>query len=70
MITSLYQLDLNARYNYADYLKWQLEEYVDLIRGRYSGGLYFRVFIKILVGIVSYIINKLIGLFTASNSHW
>ncbi len=34
MITSLDQLDLNARYTYADYLKWQLEEYVELIRGK------------------------------------
>lgn len=34
MITSIDQLDLNARYTYADYLKWQLEEYVELIRGK------------------------------------
>lgn len=34
MITSLDQLDLNARYTYADYLKWHTEEYVELIRGK------------------------------------
>ena len=34
MITSLDQLDFNARYTYADYLKWQLNEYVELIRGK------------------------------------
>jgi Uma2 family endonuclease len=34
MITSIHQLDLNKRYTYADYLTWQFEEYVELIRGR------------------------------------
>ena len=34
MITSLDQLDLNAKYSYADYLKWQFEERVELIRGK------------------------------------
>ena len=34
MITSIDQLDLSKRYSYADYLKWQLEEYVELIRGK------------------------------------
>lgn len=34
MITSLDQLDLNKRYTYADYLTWQFEERVELIRGR------------------------------------
>jgi len=33
-ITSLNQLDLNARYSYADYLKWQLEERIELIKGK------------------------------------
>lgn len=33
-ITELSQLDLNATYSYADYLTWQLEETVELIRGK------------------------------------
>ena len=34
MITSLEQLDLNKTYSYADYLKWQFDECVELIRGK------------------------------------
>lgn len=34
MITSIDQLDQNAVYTYADYLKWQIEGYVELIRGK------------------------------------
>ena len=34
MITSLDQLDLDKTYTYADYLKWQFDEYVELIRGK------------------------------------
>ncbi|WP_139920574.1 Uma2 family endonuclease [Hymenobacter sp. DG01] len=33
-ITQLSQLDLSRRYTYADYLSWQLTEWVELIRGR------------------------------------
>lgn len=33
-ITSLSQLDLNKRYTYADYLTWQFDELVELIKGR------------------------------------
>lgn len=33
-ITQLSQLDLDATYSYADYLTWQLEESVELIRGK------------------------------------
>ncbi|MEY4209823.1 MAG: hypothetical protein RLZ92_201 [Pseudomonadota bacterium] len=33
-ITQLSQLDLNASYSYADYLTWQLEETVELIKGK------------------------------------
>ena len=33
-ITDIKQLDVNARYSYADYLKWRLEEYVELFRGK------------------------------------
>jgi Uma2 family endonuclease len=34
MITSLEKLDLNKKYTYADYLTWQLDEMVELIRGK------------------------------------
>lgn len=34
MITSLDQLDLSKQYSYADYLKWQFQERVELIKGR------------------------------------
>ncbi len=34
MITSLSQLDLNKSYTYADYLLWQFEERVELIKGK------------------------------------
>ena len=34
MITSIDQLDLDKTYTYADYLKWQSDEYVELIRGK------------------------------------
>jgi Uma2 family endonuclease len=33
-ITNLNQLDFNASYSYADYLKWQFEERIELIRGK------------------------------------
>lgn len=33
-ITSIDQLDLNKKYTYADYLTWQFEEMVELIRGK------------------------------------
>ena len=33
-ITSLDQLDLNATYSYADYLKWQIEDRIELIKGK------------------------------------
>jgi Uma2 family endonuclease len=34
MITSLDQLDFNATYSYADYLTWQFDEFVELIKGK------------------------------------
>ena len=33
MITDINQLDLNKQYTYADYLTWQFDERVELIRG-------------------------------------
>ena len=33
-ITQLSQLDLNAHYTYADYLTWQLDKTVELIKGK------------------------------------
>lgn len=35
MITDISQLDPNGTYTYADYLKWQFEEWVELLEGRY-----------------------------------
>jgi len=34
MITDISQLDPNGTYTYADYLKWQFDESVELIRGK------------------------------------
>ncbi|GAB3722805.1 Uma2 family endonuclease [Spirosoma lituiforme] len=34
MITDISQLDPNGRYTYADYLKWQFDESVELIKGK------------------------------------
>lgn len=34
MITDINDLDLNKRYTYADYLTWQFDEMVELIRGK------------------------------------
>lgn len=34
MITNINQLDLSKRYTYADYLTWQFDEMVELIRGK------------------------------------
>jgi Uma2 family endonuclease len=34
MITDINQLDLNKKYTYADYLTWQFEDMVELIRGK------------------------------------
>lgn len=35
MITDISQLDPNGTYTYADYLKWQFEEWIELLNGRY-----------------------------------
>jgi hypothetical protein len=34
MITKIDQLDKKGTYSYADYLTWQLEEMVELIKGK------------------------------------
>ncbi|MCB0846870.1 MAG: Uma2 family endonuclease, partial [Bacteroidetes bacterium] len=34
MITDINELDLDKRYTYADYLTWQFDEMVELIRGK------------------------------------
>ena len=36
MITDISQLDPNGTYTYADYLKWQFDESVELLRGKLS----------------------------------
>lgn len=33
-ITQLSQLDLNEHYNYADYMTWQLDDMIELIKGK------------------------------------
>ena len=57
MITSINQLDLTKKYTYADYLTWQFDEMVELIKGKilrmspapkrfhqeYSGNIYFEI---------------------------
>jgi hypothetical protein len=35
MITDINQLDLNKTYSYADYLTWQFQEKLELIKGKY-----------------------------------
>lgn len=35
MITDISQLDPNGTYTYADYLKWQFDEWVELLEGAY-----------------------------------
>jgi Uma2 family endonuclease len=34
MVTNINELDLNKRYTYEDYLTWQLDEMVELIKGK------------------------------------
>lgn len=34
MITDIHSLDPNGTYTYSDYLKWQFEEQVELIKGK------------------------------------
>ena len=34
MVTSITELDLAKKYTYADYLTWQFDEWVELIKGR------------------------------------
>ncbi|WP_369596812.1 Uma2 family endonuclease [Flavobacterium sp. FPG59] len=34
MITDINQLDLNKTYSYADYLTWQFQEKLELIKGK------------------------------------
>ncbi|MFZ1750882.1 MAG: Uma2 family endonuclease [Saprospiraceae bacterium] len=34
MVTDINQLDINGMYSYADYLKWQFDERVELLKGK------------------------------------
>ena len=34
MITNIGQLDLDGTYSYADYLKWQFDNFVEIIKGK------------------------------------
>jgi len=64
MITDISQLDLNKTYSYADYLTWQFEQYVELIKGKIwkmspaPRSMHQRVSWKIASKIDRYIDNK------------
>ncbi|TXB62836.1 Uma2 family endonuclease [Phaeodactylibacter luteus] len=71
MITSIDQLDLSKKYTYADYLTWQLDEMVELIRGKVvrmspaPGTSHQSASSNLHVAIGSYLIGKQCKLFSA-----
>ncbi|WP_282775761.1 Uma2 family endonuclease [Phaeodactylibacter xiamenensis] len=71
MITSIDQLDLSKKYTYADYLTWQLDEMVELIRGKVvrmapaPGTSHQSASSNLHVAIGSYLIGKKCKLFSA-----
>jgi len=71
MITSIDQLDLSKKYTYADYLSWQLDEMVELIRGKVvrmvpaPGTSHQSASSNLHVAIGSYLIGKKCKLFSA-----
>jgi Uma2 family endonuclease len=71
MITSIEQLDLSKKYTYADYLSWQLDEMVELIRGKVvrmapaPGTSHQSASSNLHVIIGSYLMNKDCKLFSA-----
>ncbi|MCI5089637.1 Uma2 family endonuclease [Phaeodactylibacter sp.] len=71
MITSIDQLDLSKKYTYADYLSWQLDEMVELIRGKVvrmapaPGTSHQSASSNLHVIIGSYLMNKGCKLFSA-----
>ena len=71
MITSIGQLDLSKKYTYADYLSWQLEDRVELIRGKvvqmvYTPGTSHQTASSNLHGVIgSYLKDKDCKLFSA-----
>lgn len=70
-ITQLSQLDLTQSYNYADYLTWQLNETVELIKGKIMlmapapNVDHQRITRKLLVAIDSYLTGKKCEVFSA-----
>ena len=71
MITNIDDLDPNKQYSYADYLTWQFDERVELIRGWISRmspaplRIHQRISTRITVQIGSYLKNKRCEVYTA-----
>jgi len=70
-ITQLSQLDPNGTYSYADYLTWQLEESVELIKGKIMAMSpapnvkHQRIALKLLRPIDNYFLHKSCEVFIA-----
>lgn len=70
-ITELSQLDMNGTYSYADYLTWQLEESVELIKGKIMAMSpapnvkHQRIALKLLRPIDNYFLRKSCEVFIA-----
>lgn len=70
-ITHLHQLDLSKTYSYADYLTWQFDETVELIKGKIMlmtpapNVEHQRITRKLLVNIDSFLKNKRCEVFVA-----
>ena len=71
MVKSINELDFSKQYTYADYLTWQFDERVELIRGwisRMSPApivLHQRISIKLSFQIEGYLIDKMCEVFAA-----
>ena len=76
MITDINQLDLTKQYNYADYLTWQFDEMVELIRGKVfrmssaPGRLYQEVSGALFIAIDNYLSKKKCKVYHASFDVW
>ena len=71
MITDLSQLDPNGTYTYADYLKWQFEQSVELIKGKLYDmspaprAAHQRVAMRLLRDILNYFDERTCEVYTA-----
>jgi Uma2 family endonuclease len=70
MITSLTQLDLSKTYSYADYLTWQFEERIELLKGfiRQMAAptpKHQRAAVKMVTAFENFLLNKPCQVFTA-----